>query len=156
MQFSVHFSKNDMYFLEFDQKIIKNLKTVRFDTLRCHEEVIFERKESLIFYLKSLMPDLIVPSLIACIETNTIIDGHHRFHALKELGLQSVPVTFIDYQSKLIKPYFDDRISKYEILKASKDLCLLPPKSSKHVIYDSDSQKWVPIHLISSLYSYSI
>jgi len=145
-----------MYFLEFDQLIIKKLKTVRFVTLRCHEEVILERKESLIFYLKSLIPDLIVPSLIVCVETNTIIDGHHRFHALKDLGLQSVPVTFIDYHSNLIKPYYDDRISKNDILKASRDLCLLPPKSSKHVIFDSVSQKWVPIHLISSLYSYNI
>ena len=144
-----------MYFLEFDQKIIKNLKCVRSNTLRCHEEVIFERKESLKLYLRSLVPDLIVPSLIVCNETNTIIDGHHRFHALNELGLNSVPVTFIDYHSNLIKPYFDERISKNEILEASKELRLLPPKSSKHVIFDSDSQKWVPIHLISSLYSYN-
>jgi hypothetical protein len=74
---------------------------------------------------------------------------------LKELGLNSVPVTFIDYHSNLIKPYFDDRISKNEIVKAAKDSCLLPPKSSKHVIFDSNSKNWVPIHLISSLYSYN-
>jgi len=144
-----------MYFLDFDQKIIKDLKSVSFNSLKCHEEVLFERKESLIFYLKSLTPDLIVPSLIVCVETNTIIDGHHRFHALKELGLSSVPVTFIDYHSNLIKPYFDDRISKNEIVKAARDSCLLPPKSSKHVIFDSNSKNWVPIHLISSLYSYN-
>ena len=118
--------------------------------------VIFERKESLIIYLKSLMPDLIVPSLIVCNESNTIIDGHHRFHALNELGLETVPVTFIDYQSNLIKPYFDNRISKNTILKASMDFNLLPPKSSKHVIYDSNSKKWVPIHLISSLFGYNV
>ena len=145
-----------MYFLGIPQKLIIELKTVRFNQLKCHEEVIFERKESLLIYLKSLMPDLIVPSLIVCVDTNTIIDGHHRYHALKELGLEYIPVTFIDYQSNLVKPYFDDRISKNTILKASKDAVLLPPKSSKHIIYDSNSENWHPIHTISSLFSYSL
>jgi hypothetical protein len=40
-----------MYFIEFDSKIIKSLKTVSFDILKCHEEVILERKNSLVQYL---------------------------------------------------------------------------------------------------------
>jgi hypothetical protein len=143
-----------MYFLNFNPEIIIKLEVVNISLLKCHEEVIFERKAALVVYLNSLFPDLIVPSLIVCHKTHTIIDGHHRFHALKEMGFKNVPVTFINYQSDSIMPYFDNRISKSEILDASKNKQFLSPKSSKHIIFDTNINKWVPIHLISSLYSY--
>ena len=38
-----------------------------------------------------------------CEQSNTIIDGHHRYFALKELGLKKIPVTFINYFSEKIK-----------------------------------------------------
>ncbi len=143
-----------MYFIEFDSKIIKSLKTVSFDILKCHEEVILERKKSLVQYLESLLPDIVVPSLIVCDKTNTIIDGHHRYHALMALGLDSVPVTYIDYGSNMIKTYFDERITKEQIINSSLTDRLLPPKSSRHVIYDNNSKKWVPINVLSSIYIY--
>jgi len=154
--FKIGYSKSYyfMYFIQFDSKIIKSLKTVKFDILKCHEEVIIDRKLSLVNYLKSLQPDIIVPSLIVCEKTNTIIDGHHRFHALKSLELESVPVTFINYETKYIKAYFDDRISKEQIIGASLEGRLLPPKSSKHIIYDDYTKKWFPINVLSSIYSY--
>ncbi len=143
-----------MYFINFNPETIVKLDVVNVNLLKSHEEVIFERKEALVLYLKSLIPDLIIPSLIVCHKTYTIIDGHHRFHALKDLGFKNMPVTLIDYESDSIKPYFDNRISKGEILYASKNDQLLSPKSSKHIIFDTNLKKWVPIHLISSLYSY--
>jgi hypothetical protein len=144
-----------MCFINIDPQLIKKLEVVNINTLKCHEEVIYERKDTLMTYLESLMPDLILPSLIVCDRTNTIIDGHHRFHAIKNLGIEKVPVTFIDYKSSSVKAYFDGRISKLDILKASEEGILLPPKSSKHIVFDLDSQKWAPIHLISSLYNYT-
>jgi hypothetical protein len=145
-----------MYFINFNPEIIVKLEVVNIDLLKCHEEVIFERKAALVGYLKSLLPDLIIPSLIVCHKTHTIIDGHHRFHAIKELGFNIVPVTFINYQLDSIKPYFDNRISKCEILDASENKELLSPKSSKHIVFETKLNKWVPLHLISSLYSYNI
>jgi hypothetical protein len=140
-----------MYSISFNPDIIVNLEAVNIDLLKCHEEVIFEKKEALLQHLKSLIPDLIIPSLIVCHKSKTIIDGHHRFQAIKELGFKNVPVTFINYHTDLIKPYFDNRISKCEILNASETGHLLSPKSSKHIIFDSNFNRWVPIHVISTL-----
>lgn len=143
-----------MYFIDFDIKVISRLDLVSIDSLRCHEEVICSKKESLVNYFLEVFSNLIVPSVIVCDKTNTIIDGHHRYSALKELNKKYVPVTFVDYSSPVIRPYFDDRISKFEILNASNTGILLPPKSSKHIIFNSKENKWVPINLLSSFYYY--
>ena len=145
-----------MYFVEFCSDIISSLDLVNIERLKCHEQVVQNRLNSLKFYLQSLDNDILVSSIIVCDKTNTIIDGHHRFHALKELGFNEIPVTFINYNVSEIKAYYDDRISKDEILHASESGNLLLPKSSKHVIFDYKSKEYKPILLLSSIYHLSL
>ena len=145
-----------MYFLEFNNKVISSIDVVKIEKLKCHEQVVKERLNSLKFYLHSLENDILISSIIVCNKTQTIIDGHHRFHALKDLGFDKIPVTYINYQANEIKAYFDDRISKKEILRASDSGNLLPPKSSKHVVYDTKSKQYKPILLLSSIYHLSL
>lgn len=141
-----------MYFLNFDHQIITSLEEVDVASLKCHEHVVKERLNSLKLYLFSLEGDILISSIIVCNKTNTIIDGHHRYHALKEMGFELIPVTYINYEAIDIKAYFDDRISKSEILSASESGNFLPPKSSKHVVLDKNKNQYKPIILLSSMY----
>ena len=81
-----------------------------------------------------------------------IIDGHHRYTALKELGHSKIPVTLINYFSDKIITDKEDSFSKKEIILNSKRKNLYDPKSTKHLIYCNNNKEWFPITLISSLY----
>ncbi len=145
--------KNEnMYFLDFPSKIVTSIQEVEIDTLKCHEEVVEDRLISFVNYLKTLEGDILISSIIVCDQSKIIIDGHHRYHALKQFGVKKIPVTFINYNSKEIKAYFDDRISKKKIIEIVNKGKLLPPKSSKHVIYDKKSKEYLPILLLSSMW----
>lgn len=141
-----------MFSISIHNKIISEVKFVDIELLKCHEQVVLERKISLVNYLKSLNPEILISSLIVCEKSNMIIDGHHRYSALKELGINVVPVTYVKYQSDFIITHIDNRISKDEILQASYTNKLLEPKSTKHLIYDEKSKTWKPIILISTLF----
>ncbi len=141
-----------MYFIDFPSEIVSDLQEVDIDVLKCHEEVVEDRLNSFVSYLKTLEEDVLISSIIVCDETNIIVDGHHRYHALKHFGLNKIPVTFIKYNSPEIKAYYDDRILKSEILDVVNSGKLLSPKSSKHVIWDRVSNKYMPILLLSSMW----
>jgi len=66
--------------------------------------------------------------------------------------LKKIPVTFIKYDFPEIKAYNDDRILKHEIIDIVNAGKVLPPKSSKHVIWDKRSNKYMPILLLSALW----
>ena len=145
-----------MYFVDFPLEIVTSIKEVRLEDLRCHEEVVGNRLSSFIEYLKTLDGDVLMSSIIVCDETMIIVDGHHRYHALKHFGVRKIPVTFIKYNSPQIKAYYDDRISKSEIVDIVNSGKLLSPKSSKHVIFDNKQKIYVPILLLSSMWYFNI
>ena len=145
-----------MFSIVVDEKLISSIELINVDDLKPHEHVVLDRKKALVSYLKSISPEILISSLIVCSKTNTIIDGHHRFFALKELGFNTIPVTLVDYNSDLIKPHIDDRITKNEILQAANLKKYLEPKSSKHLIFEEKTGVWKPIILISSLFSLNL
>jgi hypothetical protein len=145
-----------MYSIKINEDIIVETKLVNINKLKCHEAVVQDRKNSLKEYLKSLSPDILISSVIVCNKTQMIVDGHHRFSALKELGVSLIPVTYINYDSDYIKTHIDDSITKNEILSACESNNLLLPKSSKHMIFDFNTNTWKPIILISTLFQISI
>lgn len=116
-----------------------------------HEEVVIDRLESLIIYLKTIKPYIIIPSILICDKTNMIIDGHHRYYALREIGFNKVPVTYIDYSSELIVPDLDGKVKKEMLIDSAVNKIMLPPKSSFHHVLDIDYH-FQPIILLSSLF----
>lgn len=145
-----------MYFLDFKSEIVTSVQEVDIHLLRCHEQVVEDRLDSFIKYLQALEGDLLISSIIVCNQSNIIIDGHHRYHALKYFGISRIPVTYIKYSSPEIKAYQDDRLLKSEIIKIVNLGKLLPPKSSKHVIWDSRKKEYQPILLLSSMWHYNL
>ena len=96
-----------MYSIEFDNNIIKEVELMDINLLNPHEKIIKKKKTKLTKFIKSFDEYYIISSILCCHETNVIIDGHHRYFALKELGFKNVPVTKVDYSSDLISTGVD-------------------------------------------------
>ena len=135
-----------------DPYLLKEFKMVAIESLVPHEKVIKERQSSLRTYLNSYQNYCVIPSIICCKDSGLIIDGHHRYKTLLDLGAKEVPVTFIDYESVSIRTHSNPRnqISKNQILKAAISGKLLAPKSTIHEVMD-ELGVWKPLILISTL-----
>lgn len=109
-----------------------------------------DRAESMFQYVRSLSPHIVIPSIILCSKTNVIIDGHHRYFALKKLNITHVPVTYIDYSDKRILTHTKkDLAPEKETILTSIGSKVLEPKTSFHHI--SFNNELLPIILLSDL-----
>ena len=140
-----------MLSIKINESLITSTQFVNSNQIFPHEKVVRERQSALFEYLKSLRPYAILPSIIICDKTNVIIDGHHRYISLLELGFTKIPTTKINYSDISIVPHLDSKISKEDIIESALNKKLLKPKSSFHHIIDHQ-EKLHPIILISSLF----
>jgi len=141
-----------MYSIAFDKNLIKDVKLVEINLLSPHEKVIEKKKSSLVKFIKSYENYYIISSIVCCHKSMLIIDGHHRFFALKELGFKKVPVTLIDYSHKSIRTGILNPIDKDYIVNVGLSKELMEPKSTKHAIYCNKTKQWQPIILLSSMF----
>lgn len=141
-----------MYSIDFENDLIKDVKMINIDLLNPHEKIIEEKKISLVKFIKSYESYYIISSIVCCHETLLVIDGHHRYFALKELGFKKVPVTLIDYKSDSIRTGIMNPLDKKFIVDVGKSSTLLEPKSTEHAVYCNKSKNWEPIILLSSMF----
>lgn len=147
-----------MYSIELKSpSIIKSVEMINVADLFPHENVIIDRKNALKDYIKSYKKYVVIPSIICCYQTGLIIDGHHRYHTLLELGASHVPVTKIDYSDQSVRTHQDitKALNKKHIQTAAMTKELLAPKSTIHEIQNTKSE-WKPIILISSLCEFTL
>ena len=144
-----------MYSIQLAENVVLRYAMVDKGDILPHEFVVKDRLKKLVEYMYTLKPYAILPAILVCRETNVIIDGHHRYYALIEMGLSEIPVIFIHYDSELIIPDLDGVISKEEILNAGLSGNLLEPKSSFHHIIDVNDKPH-PLILISPLSDFKI
>ena len=145
-----------MYSIEFDIDIIKSTELIDIDLLNPHEKIIKKKKTSITKFIKSYESYYIISSIICCSDSLLIIDGHHRYFALKELGFKKAPVTLIDYKSDSIRTGKKNPLEKKYIIDIGKSSVLLEPKSTEHTVYCSKSKNWEPIILLSSMFKMSL
>ena len=141
-----------MYSIDFENDLIKDVKMIDIDLLNPHEKIIEEKKISLVKFIKSYESYYIISSIVCCHETLLVIDGHHRYFALKDLGFKKVPVTLIDYKSDSIRTGIMNPLDKKFIVDVGKSSTLLEPKSTEHAVYCNKSKNWEPIILLSSMF----
>ena len=141
-----------MYSISFEKNLIEGLDLVDPKLISPHEKVIDKKTSLLIDYLKTFNDSIIVSSILCCSKTMVIIDGHHRFFALKKLGFQKIPVTKLDYFSQEIKTGFQEKYSKKEIVDCALKKEFMEPKSTNHIVYCKKSESWEPVILLSSLF----
>jgi ParB-like chromosome segregation protein Spo0J len=69
--------------------------------------------------------------------TNVVLDGHHRIGALRLLGCCKIPVLFVDYQSPKIGVKTAENgkeYPKHKVIEAALRGELLKPKSTWHYV----------------------
>ena len=109
---------------------------VPIELLRSHERVISEHVKEVV-ELVLAFEGFKHPVLVDA-RTFTVLDGHHRLEVARLLGLKYVPVFFVDYA----KDYVDVTtwrknfiVSKKIVVTAAIKGVLLPPKTSRHMLY---------------------
>ena len=133
--------KDDIFKPKFpfkiDPNIIYGMVNITDSYLLPHEEFVKERRDNLQNYLEN-NDYFILPSIIACSKTLTIIDGHHRFEIYKSKNIKEIPVLLIDYKNENILTHLENPLDKNEIINRSSNKDFLTPKSTKHLIKDLD------------------
>jgi len=123
------------YTFPIDKDIIYGIVYINTSYLLPHEEYIHNRKINLQTYLNN-NDYFILPSIIVCSKTLTIIDGHHRFEIYKDKNVTEIPVLLINYENKNILTHDTNPIDKNIIIQKSINKNYLLPKSTKHLIID--------------------
>ncbi len=80
--------------------------------------------------------------------TKIILDGHHRYQSLKELGCSKIMVYFIDYNSPEIRVRARRKgeiITKEDVIKAGLTGNKLPPKTSRHIVPNKQLNLRIPL-----------
>ena len=79
-----------MFSIKIDNDIVQEIKEVEILNIIPHEKVLIDKKEVLKDNLKYKDDQLIISTILICSQSNMIIDGHHRYTALKELGYKKL------------------------------------------------------------------
>jgi len=109
------------------------------DKLRQHEEVDPAHLKELKEEIKS--DKILKFAIVVDKNTNVILDGEHRFNALKELGCRRIPVVYVNYNSPDIEVETwrsNQPLTKKDVIDAGLSEKKLPPKTSKHMIKIGD------------------
>jgi ParB-like chromosome segregation protein Spo0J len=108
------------------------------DKVREHEETYPKRAKALAEEIKKDKV-LKIPMLVDD-RYYILLDGHHRFQALKILGCKRIPVFLVDYfNDKISVTVWEDAIArgkrsitKEEIIAVALEGRKFPPKTSRH------------------------
>jgi len=119
---------------------------IELEKLREHEGVNPKYLEELKEEIKS---DGVLKFAIAVDKnTNVILDGHHRFNALRKLECKKIPVVFVDYGSPDIvvkNGKTNEELTKSIIIQAGFTQKKLPPKATNHMIRFHDGLKHISV-----------
>jgi len=122
---------------------------VPIDALRQHEEIL---NENLMRVQRELVRDgMIKDPIIVDQRTMVILDGHHRYNALKRMGYKYIPVYFVDYSSDYIAVAAwraGEHVTKAEVMRSGLTGNLMPAKTSRHVLLDKPHGVNVPLAVL--------
>jgi len=110
------------------------------EDLRPHERI---REELLAQLLAEIRRDgeLKMPVLVER-EHHVILDGHHRYEALRRLGCRRIPAYLVEYESEEIglttwPGAIVARVTKAEVIARGVKGELFPPKTTRHLLKET-------------------
>ena len=122
--------------------VAKEKVTVRFelldiDCLHCHEEIRPEILEPLIQVIKE--DGYVKRPILVADKAFVILDGHHRFEALRRLGCRRAPCYVIDYFSEAVDlalwPTAQEKdVRKQDVVERGRAGLLYTPKTTRHTV----------------------
>lgn len=103
------------------------------DRLREHEETRADRVQEV---LRDIQRRGVVDEpILVSRGTHVVLNGHHRFAALRQLGARWVPVYLVDYENGgvLLERWTPGPpISKADVVRTASEGRLYPPKTTRH------------------------
>lgn len=125
------------------------LKLVDICLLKPHEMIMKSHLDELVEEIRK--DGYIKDPIIIDKNTMIILDGHHRFNALKIMKLKLCPVYMVDYKSnKIIVGCWrsGERITKEQVIAAGISQRLMTPKSSKHKVPGRPKSLMIPLAVL--------
>lgn len=127
----------------------QEVELVDINWLKTHEEVLIDRVGNLKQAIQE-WNEYRMPLLVDC-NTGAILDGHHRYHVGRQLGLSRLPVVLVDY---LEDDTIDvdvwpecgiDCLCKEDVIQMSLSDEVFPPKTSRHDFVSEMSPINIPL-----------
>lgn len=118
------------------------------ESLSPHEEVDPARLEELAGQIRD--DGFVREPIVVDAEHRIILDGHHRYAALKKLGLKRVPAYVVDYASDAVRvTLWDgasvDEVSKEQVVQRGVSGDRFPPKTTRHVFDPEMPRQRIPL-----------
>lgn len=128
--------------------VMDNITTIiQNNLLKQHEMIEESHLKNLFNQIKK--DDFISDPIIVDKNTMIILDGHHRYNAIKRMDLRSSPVYLVDYKSEKIKVTSwkkgKNNITKELVINAGLSGNLLKPKTSRHIINEKPKGLKTPL-----------
>ena len=110
---------------------------IAIDKLKCHEEVIEEHVGKI---RRQLMDDgKLKRPIVVDRDSMVILDGHHRYTALKRMEIKKIPCQMVDYRNGEVRVYLRrkelmEQFIKEAVVRMANSNELFPPKTTRHII----------------------
>ncbi|MHB8584374.1 MAG: ParB N-terminal domain-containing protein [Thermoplasmatota archaeon] len=115
------------------------LELVEVGSLLPHEEVVESRVELLVTTIER--DGVVRVPVVADAKTHVILDGHHRYEALRRLGARRVPVALVDYRDTRIHVESwrtnETPPTKDQVIAHAKARKLYAPKTTRHPLLNA-------------------
>ncbi|MEM2970863.1 MAG: ParB N-terminal domain-containing protein [Candidatus Bathyarchaeia archaeon] len=111
------------------------VRIVEIALLKGHEKLDAQRLANLKAEIEA--DGILKKPIVVDINTNVVLDGHHRIGALQALGCSKIPAVFVNYQSPKIGVKTSENgeeYPKHKVIETALKGELLPPKSTWHYI----------------------
>ncbi len=105
--------------------------------LKCHERV---EKSHVVELAKRIRLDCMLKRpIIVAKKSLVILDGHHRYTALKRMGYKKIPAQLVDYHDGEVRVYLRRKellieLIKEAVLRRAEEGRLFPNKTTRHLI----------------------
>ena len=145
-----------MHHVKYNKEVINAFKWLPVHALRRHERTRPEAITALVKALHKTMRDPhatppTIPAVLVCDQTYTIIDGHHRFEALKALGCAAVPAMLLNYKHPdiVLRSPSDILVTKDDVVDTALSSEFMEPKQTAHLVRELDSGLLLPLPVLS-------